>query len=91
MAKSITIVEHVMGLHAEPAARFVQAAQQFESRISVANLSEESEQVDAKDVLAVLSLAITDGTTIQIEAEGTDEDEAVAALVHLIERELHGQ
>jgi phosphocarrier protein len=42
-------------------------------------------EVNAKSLLGVLMLAAETGTTIAIRAEGPDEDEAVAALVQLVE------
>ena len=72
-----------LGLHARAAARFVQAASTFRSRIVVGRGGRE---VDGKSIMGLLLLAAAQGTVITIAAEGTDEAAATAALCALIER-----
>lgn len=48
-------------------------------------VEKEERRVNAKSLLGVLSLGIVGGTTIRIIADGTDEQEAVAGLVKLVE------
>ena len=78
------VVEHEVGLHARPAALFVKKARSFESAISVTNMTKDSEPGNAKSILRVLKLAVGQGHEIKIEAEGTDADNALAALRELI-------
>ena len=47
-------------------------------------MEKEDRRVNAKSLLGVLSLGIVKGTTITLIADGTDEKEAVAALVELV-------
>ena len=85
MTKSLEItIRHEVGLHARPAAMFVKVANIFLSQITVKNLSNESDQVDAKSILGILSSGVQMNDRIRITAEGEDEDEALAALRDLI-------
>lgn len=80
--REVTVVNR-LGLHARAAARFVQAAAQFRASIRVAV----GERVmDGKSILGLLLLAAAQGTTLVIEADGADEDEALAGLVALVAR-----
>ena len=74
-------VNNQVGLHARPATFFIQKANEFKSSIWV---EKDERRVNAKSLLGVLSLGIIKGTPIQIIAGGPDEEEAVEALVTLI-------
>lgn len=74
-------VQNQVGLHARPATFFIQKANEFRSSIWV---EKDERKVNAKSLLGVLSLGITKGTTINIIADGVDEEEAVNMLVRLI-------
>ena len=76
------VINNQVGLHARPATFFIQKANEFKSGIWV---EKDERRVNAKSLLGVLSLGIIRGTTITIAADGPDEDEAVAALIALIE------
>jgi phosphotransferase system HPr (HPr) family protein len=76
---------NVVGLHARPAAVFVQTAARFRSNITVRNLTRETPPVNAKAILAVLTLGAERGHEIEIVAEGPDEAEAIVALRSLVE------
>lgn len=65
------------GLHARPAARFVQAASRFSSRIAIRH---EGREADAKSLIALLGLTIRPSSEITLMADGPDADEALAAL-----------
>ncbi|MFZ5767153.1 MAG: dihydroxyacetone kinase phosphoryl donor subunit DhaM [Bacillota bacterium] len=84
-AEVVVTVSNPLGLHARPAARFVQAAARFRSDISVRNLTKNSAAVDAKGIVQVLSLAVEKGEEIAISAEGPDQDEALSTLKRIIE------
>ena len=73
-------VQNQVGLHARPATFFIQKANEFKSSIWV---EKEDRKVNAKRLLGVLSLGITKGTTINIVADGVDEEEAAVTLVNL--------
>lgn len=65
------------GLHARPAARFVQAASRYTSRIVI---RQDGREADAKSLIALLGLTIRPSTEITLSAEGPDADDALAAL-----------
>ncbi|MEA5012355.1 MAG: HPr family phosphocarrier protein [Angelakisella sp.] len=79
--KEVTVQNHV-GLHARPATFFIQKANEFKSSIWV---EKEERRVNAKSLLGVLSLGIVGGTDIKVIADGSDEQQAVEALVKLID------
>ena len=80
VVKSVTISNQV-GLHARPATFFIQKANEFKSSIWV---EKEDRKVNAKSLLGVLSLGIVCGTTINLIADGADEEQAVDTLVELV-------
>ena len=75
------VVNNQVGLHARPATFFIQKANEFKSSIWV---EKDERRVNAKSLLGVLSLGIVKGTSINLIADGTDEKEAVEALIELI-------
>jgi len=87
-AEATVVVTNEVGLHARPAALFVRKAKEFESAITVQNLTRNGEPSDAKSPLQVIKAAIAQNHEIRIVAEGADAQEAVDALVDLVETEL---
>ena len=79
--KEVTVQNHV-GLHDRPATFFIQKANEFKSSIWV---EKEERRVNAKSLLGVLSLGIVGGTAIKVIADGADEQQAVEALIKLVE------
>jgi catabolite repression HPr-like protein len=77
------IVQLKTGLHARPAALFVQEANKFTAEIFV---EKQDKKVNAKSIMGIMSLAISSGTEITISAEGNDAAEAVDALANLISK-----
>ena len=75
------VVNNQVGLHARPATFVIQKANEFKSSIWV---EREERKVNAKSLLGVLSLGIVKGTAINLIADGSDEKEAIDALVNLI-------
>ncbi len=69
-----------LGLHARAAAKLVRLAGHFESRISLLHNGQEA---DAKSIMGLMMLAATQGTQLEIVAEGGDEAEAMTAVVNL--------
>lgn len=76
-ARASFTITNPTGLHARPAALFVEAAKQHQSTITVANGQKKG---NAKSITGLLLLGISQGTTITVEADGPDEEAAVAAL-----------
>lgn len=75
------VLTNPQGLHARPAHMFVKLATKFESSVE---LIKDSERVDGKSILAILTLAAGEGSTLSIEATGRDAEQALDALVQLV-------
>lgn len=79
--KKTIIVRNKQGLHARPAAVFVQIANKFESEITVKNSSDE---VNGKSIMGILMLGAEKGSKITIQAEGSDAQAALEELERLV-------
>lgn len=71
-----------LGLHARASAKLTQLASRYRSEVW---LSRDGRKVNAKSIMGVMMLAANQGVTLGIETTGTDEAEAMQALVNLIE------
>jgi len=78
-------IKNKQGLHARPAAIFVQIANKFESDIVV---TKDSEKVNGKSIMGIMMLAAEHGAMVYITASGEDAHEAVEALEKLLSGEL---
>ena len=78
--KEVEIVNR-LGLHARAAAKLVQTASAFRSRVLLVT---DDEEVDAKSILGLLLLAAAQGTKLRVRCEGPDGEEALAAVAALI-------
>lgn len=74
-------IQNATGLHARPAATFVQAASKFKSSITI---EKDEKQANAKSIISLLSIGASKGCTIKIAAVGEDEKQAVTTLIELI-------
>lgn len=81
MAKTQLTIINKLGLHARAAAKLVSTATSFGSSISV---SANGQRVDGKSIMSVMMLAAAKGTDIELECVGNDEQEALDAIVTLI-------
>jgi phosphocarrier protein HPr len=80
--KTLTLkVRNRSGLHARPAAIFVQTAKKFSSRIIV---RKGGKTADSKNILQLLSLGVDMGDEIELQVEGPDEDQAISELSKLL-------
>lgn len=75
-------ISNSLGLHARPSAQLTQTAGKFRSEVWIAR---NGRRVNAKSIMGVMMLAAAQGSTIRLETEGVDEDEAIAAVAELIE------
>ena len=85
MARAELEIRNAHGLHARPAALFVQTASRFQARITLENLDRPGKAIDAKSIMSVLTAGVHAGGRIVLEAEGTDAAQAIEALTALIE------
>lgn len=81
MVEKTVEITNPTGLHARPAAIFVQSAGKFTSEIWIAK---GERRVNAKSIMGLMSLAVAKGTAVIIGAEGEDENLAVKELVDLV-------
>jgi len=70
-----------LGLHARAAAKLVQCASRYASRIDI---ERRGQSVNCKSIMGVMMLAASQGTQVAVEANGDDEEEAIAAIGALI-------
>jgi phosphocarrier protein HPr len=82
--KKELIVKNKQGLHARPAAMFVQIANKFDARITV---KRNDEEVNGKSIMGILMLGAEKGSLIIIEADGEDAELAILELEKLINSE----
>nr|MBC7244839.1 HPr family phosphocarrier protein [Chloroflexota bacterium] len=82
MQEVTLVVRHKVGLHARPAAMFVQTAKQFKSEILV---RKDEREANAKSILSILTLGVNQGSVITVKANGEDEEQALKALQELVE------
>ena len=71
------VVQEEYGIHARPAAKIVEKCQQFNSKIKICNGCSEA---DGCSILQLLLLAANKGEQIEVSADGSDEEKAIAEL-----------
>ena len=82
------VVGMPQGLHARPADQLAREARKWQSRIE---LLSDSQRVDGKSILDVLTLAAEAGTRLVVEATGPDAREALDAIGSLFDRNFNEQ
>ena len=70
------------GLHARASAKIVEASARFNSRIQVIK---DGTAVDGRSIMGLMMLAASIGSQVEITAEGPDQDEAMKAILALVE------
>lgn len=81
LIKKEVIIKNKLGLHARPAATFVQAANKFESEIT---LKKASQEVNGKSIMGIMMLAAKKGSKVLVVAYGPDAEKAVEELSGLL-------
>lgn len=81
MIKQEIEIINKLGLHARASSKLTQTASQFASDIWI---EKNNRKVNAKSIMGVMMLAAAQGSSVLLEASGTDETEAIAALRELI-------
>ena len=82
MLEKEVIIINKLGLHARAAAKLVKTASAFGSQVT---LDKAGQQVNGKSIMGVMMLAASKGTVLQIQTDGEGEEEAMRALVTLID------
>ena len=70
-----------LGLHARASAKLTQVAGQFKANVWV---TRNGRRVNAKSIMGVMMLAAAQGSTLVVETEGSDESQAMEAVIRLI-------
>ena len=77
MSNKEVVVSDVSRAHENPIAELVQAACQFDSNIVLAN---DNRKINAKSIMGIMAFNPTRGMTVNIVADGSDEQEALVAM-----------
>ena len=85
MPQSEAEIVNKLGLHARASAKLTQTASAFSAEVW---LSRNGRRVNAKSIMGVMMLAAAKGTTIVVETSGPDEEEAMQALLELIQQKF---
>lgn len=88
MKKIVVEIKNKAGLHARPSSLFVQLASTYDSDIKVRF---EDEEINGKSIMGLMLLAAEQGRTLELEADGPDEDEMLEALRILVEEDKFGE
>ncbi|MFH1798636.1 MAG: HPr family phosphocarrier protein [Candidatus Omnitrophota bacterium] len=80
-SKKDVIIKNKTGLHARPAAVFVQTANKYESDITI---TKGTQEVNGKSIMGILMLAAEKGTKLTIVAKGNDARQAVTELAKVL-------
>jgi len=82
MVERIVTIRNRAGMHARPAALLVKTAAEFESRIYI---EKDSERVNGKSIMGVITLGATYNPPLKVIADGPDEAQALDAIEKLFE------
>lgn len=86
-AEAHVLITHEVGLHARPSVKFTKLAKTFPAQIEMA-LAADGPWFDAKSIVKVMAAKAPKGTVIHLRASGERAEDAVAALVRLVERDF---
>ena len=84
ISKKLMIVNE-LGLHARAAAKVVSLASNFESKI---NLIKDSKHADAKSIMKILMLSASKGSSVIIEVDGVDQNDAMQSIEQLFKNKF---
>ncbi|KAB3524831.1 HPr family phosphocarrier protein [Alkaliphilus serpentinus] len=85
MLEKKVIVKNEIGLHARPASLLVKAATSYKSDVYIIK---DGNEYNGKSIMNILSLGAQKGDELLLKIDGPDEEQAIEALVRLIEVEL---
>lgn len=87
MVEKVFEITSEAGLHARPATALVQSVNVYQSDV---NIEYKGRSVNLKSIMGVMSLGVPAGSEIKITAVGSDEQEAILAVISAIEKEALG-
>lgn len=85
MIEKTVLIKNKLGLHARAAVKLMNLANRFNSSVRI---TKDGNEVDAKSILGILTLAAVKGSKITIKVSGKDEQKAINALVDLIDNKF---
>lgn len=86
MIKKTLQIKNKQGLHARPASLLVRALSKFQSDVF---LAKDGIRVNGKSIMGVMMLAAEKGSSLEVEIDGKDEQEALAAIEELIDNNFY--
>ena len=86
MIQETVTIKNKLGLHARPAALFVQTAAKYKSDVFLAR---DEHEVNGKSIMGVMMLAAEMGSRLTLTVKGADEGEALRALLKLFESKFN--
>ena len=89
MPERRVVIGSKVGLHARPAAMFVQAAAKQPVKVTIAKVG--GDPVDARSILSVLALDARGGDEVVLAADGDGADQALDELAALVARDLDSE
>ena len=84
IAKKLEI-KNKLGLHARAAALLVQTVNRFQAEVKI---SKDGQEVDARSIMGVLTLAAARGSEIEVAAKGKQAEEALRAVEKLVDKKF---
>ena len=84
LEKVLTVMSK-QGLHARPAALFVQIAEKFESQVTV---KKDNEEVNGKSIMGILMLGAQHQTKVKLIIDGNDAEQAMKELEEFLNKEM---
>lgn len=85
MIEKTVVIKNKLGLHARAAVKLMNLANRFNSNVKI---TKDGNEVDAKSILGILTLAAVKGSIITLKVSGKDEQKALEALIELIENKF---
>ena len=79
------VINDELGIHARPAGLLAKEVKNFESEIT---LIKGEKKVPAKGVMGIMTLNVKKGDTVTVEANGADEDKAIASMEEFFKNNL---
>jgi phosphocarrier protein len=82
MIRTTIVISNKLGLHARASAKLTKLAGGYQCDV---HMSRNGRRINAKSIMGVMMLAAGQGTEVEIETDGADEEAAMAALRSLID------
>ena len=86
-AEATVLITHEVGLHARPSVKFTKLAKRFAAQVEMA-LSADGPWFDAKSIVKVMAAKAPKGSVLYLKASGEGAEQAIGALVGLVERDF---